>query len=412
MIYSYESEEEGAAMLNLNEYIDSLPIISTHEHHFSFHDAIDYAANPDALEKLFGQSYVAWANNDFKNKATRSRFLDLISGNSYFIWYEKALDDLFNFGGEITVENWDAVSDRIGAAYADPGFQEHVWKDKCCYTRAILDAYWAPGADNGRPDLYAPTFRVNSFFFGINSEMSDSNGYNAQRLYGTCGDLDEYSQMIDRVIREAKDRGCVALKSAIAYDRSLDFASQNRDIAAKAFGRPSDDITPDELNLFGNYVYDQICSAAARYELPFQNHTGLGKIAGSNPMNLIPMIEKHPHTKFVLFHGGYPWTEQLAGLSHNYYNVYTDICWLPAICTSAAKRLLHSLIETAKDSSRITWGGDSWLVTESYAQTLAARHVIKNVLSEKVADGYLSESRARRFAERILSINAKELYGL
>ncbi|MHB1458857.1 MAG: hypothetical protein ACYC0V_18250, partial [Armatimonadota bacterium] len=47
--------------------------------------------------------------------------------------------------------------------------------------------------------------------------------------------------------------------------------------------------------------------------MPFQNHTGLGKIAGSNPMNLVPMIEKHPETKFVLFHGGYPWTEQVAG---------------------------------------------------------------------------------------------------
>ena len=100
-------------------------------------------------------------------------------------------------------------------------------------------------------------------------------------------------------------------------------------------------------------------------------------------MNLVPMIEKHPETKFVLFHGGYPWVEEVAALAHNYSNVYADICWLPAICTSAAERLLHSLIEAARDASTITWGGDCWLVTESYAHTLAARHVIKKVLSER-----------------------------
>ncbi|MHB1458856.1 MAG: hypothetical protein ACYC0V_18245 [Armatimonadota bacterium] len=215
-------------MPTLSEYIDSLPIVSTHEHHISFNDAVNYAANNDALAKLFGHGYVAWANTDFENRETRSRFLDLIAGNSYFVWYEKALDDLFDFGREITVANWDAISEKIGAAYADSSFQEYVWRDKCRYIKAILDAYWAPGTDNGRPDLYAPTFRVNSFFFGINSDMSDSNGNNAQRLYGACGDLDEYSHMIDRVIKEAKVKGCVALKSAIAYDRSLDFTSQNK----------------------------------------------------------------------------------------------------------------------------------------------------------------------------------------
>lgn len=40
---------------------------------------------------------------------------------------------------------------------------------------------------------------------------------------------------------------------------------------------------------------------------PFQIHTGHARIQGSNPMNLLNLIEAMPKTKFILFHGGYPW---------------------------------------------------------------------------------------------------------
>ena len=389
-------------MKSLHEHIDSLPILSTHEHH-------RYPYPPGGgLEYLFENSYLNW----HRGPSDRRAFLDLMSANSYFVWYEKALDDLFGFGGEITEANWDAISEKIDAALADPDFHDDVFANKCRYTRAIQDSYWDPGSDNGRPDLYAPAFRVNSFLYGSHAEYRDDNGNNAQALYGRCESLDEYLAMIDRVIAEKKASGCVCLKSALAYDRSLDFRPQSKRAAERVFGRPPSDVAPEQLKAFGDFIFDYICGLAAKHDLPLQNHTGLGKLAGSNPMNLIPMIEKHPETRFVLFHCGYPWIEEVSALSHNYPNVYIDLCWLPIICTSAAERALHSLIEAARDSSRVTWGGDCWLVTESYGGSLAMRHVLAKVLSEKVADGYLSEARARRLAERILSENAKELYGI
>lgn len=394
-------------MQSLSEYVDSLPIVSTHEHHLPFPPA-----EQGSLEFLFTRGYVGWCGVDFGRKSSRKRFLDLISGNSYFVWYEKALEDLFGFGGEITQRNWDSISEKVAAVLSEQEFHEKVVRDKCRYQRVILDAYWEPGSDNGRPDLYAPAFRINSFLFGNHAESGDHNGNNAQTLYGKCETFDDYLDMIDRVIGEKKAAGCVCLKSALAYDRALDFKPQSERAAARVFGMPPKNVAPDELKAFGNYVFDHICSLAAKHDLPVQNHTGLGRLGGSNSMNLIPMIEKHPDTKFVLFHGGYPWTEEIAALTHNYPNVYADLCWLPSISPSAACRLLHSLIEAARDSSRITWGGDSWLVTESYAQSLGAKFVVKKVLSEKVAEGYLTESRAKRLAERILSVNAQEIYKL
>jgi len=388
----------------LSEYISSLPIISTHEHHQPFPPQEEVG-----LDSLLARGYVAWCGVDTSDRA---RFLDLICGNSYFVWYEKALDDLFHFGGQITPENWDSISEMVKEALAKPEFHEYVFKEKCRYIRAVNDTYWDPGSDNGRPDLYAPAFRINSFLYGNHPESADHNGNNAQVLYGKCDSLDEYLAMIDRVIGEKKSAGCVCLKSALAYDRALDFGPQSKRSAERVFNKPPKNVAPEELKAFGNFIFDYICSLAAKYDLPIQNHTGLGKLPGSNPMNLIPMIERHPETKFVLFHGGYPWTEEIAALLHNYPNVYADLCWLPDICTTAAEHLLHSLIEAARDSSRVTWGGDCWLVTESYAHTLAIRHVLNKVLSEKVSAGYLTEERARRWAERVLYVNAKELYGI
>jgi len=392
--------------MSLNDYVDSLPIVSTHEHH--------YASRPPGeglhgLDYLFHHAYVGKQGADKKDRA---RFLESVCGRSYFVWYQKALDDLFGFGGEITAENWDAIGDQIDAALAAPDFHDDIWTNRCRYTRAIQDSYWDPGSDNGRPDLYAPAFRVNSFLYGSCMETADHNLNNAQALYGECGSLDEYLAMMERVIVEKKAAGCVALKSALAYDRSLDFKPRSKRTAEKVFGMPPSNVAPEELKAFGDFIFDHLCELAAKHDLPFQNHTGLGRLGGSNPMNMIPMIEKHRDTKFVLFHGGYPWVEQVAALSHNYPNVYVDLCWLPIISTSAAERALHSLIEAGRDSSRVTWGGDCWIITESYGASLAMRHVLKKVLSDKVAEGYLTEARARRFAERALSENAKELYKL
>jgi len=166
------------------------------------------------------------------------------------------------------------------------------------------------------------------------------------------------------------------------------------------------------VTAFADYVFEQICVIAARHNIPLQCHTGLGTPSTSHPLNLIPVIERHRDTKFVILHGGYPWINEVAALTHNYENVYIDMSVLPLVCTSAAVKHLHLLLESARDASRITWGGDCCYVTESYGAAIAMRYVLKVVLSEKVASGYLTEQRARRLAERILAVNAEELYDL
>jgi len=128
-------------------------------------------------------------------------------------------------------------------------------------------------------------------------------------------------------------------------------------------------------------------------------------------MKLQKVISKTPDTKFVLFHCGYPWIDDIGGLLHAYPNVYPDLCWLPLISPTASKRMLHELIEVGT-SDKVCWGCDTWTSEESYGALLAIRHTLASVLSEKIKEGYLCKEDARNIIDNILYKNASRLYKL
>lgn len=102
--------------------------------------------------------------------------------------------------------------------------------------------------------------------------------------------------------------------------------------------------------------------------------------------------------------------DDLLGLLHNYPNVYADLCWLPLISTSAAKRFLREALEVG-GNNRILWGCDTWTSEESYGAVLAFRRVVAEVLSEMCQEGYLSCEEACYTAGQIWRGNALKLFG-
>lgn len=170
-----------------------------------------------------------------------------------------------------------------------------------------------------------------------------------------------------------------------------------------------DTLSAEEVKAFQDYIFDQICKIAAEMELPIQCHIGLGEINKTNGMQMRDVIQNNKETKFVLFHGGYPWLEDIYGLTHYFRNVYPDLCWLPLISTSAAERMLEELMEIST-ADKICWGCDTWTSQESFGALLAFRHVLAKVLTKKIAEDYLSISSAKEFIDLVLYSNAKKLY--
>ena len=114
--------------------------------------------------------------------------------------------------------------------------------------------------------------------------------------------------------------------------------------------------------------------------------------------------------KFLYNHSYCNWMDDLLGLLHSYSNVYADLCWLPLISTSAAKRFLREALEIG-GSNRILWGCDTWTSEESYGAVLAFRRVVSEVLSEMCQEGYLSCEEACYTAGQIWRGNALKLFG-
>jgi predicted TIM-barrel fold metal-dependent hydrolase len=382
----------------LYEIASGQKIVNTHSHY-------QQPSGPRTLDFLMENSYVNWLNVPLgHDEAGRAEFLARVRHNTYFLWLERGLQALYGFQGRLTQGNWDEWSKAIER---DNRTDEAIFRGICGYRAIVLDAYWDPGADHGMA-LFTPTFRINSFLYGYDLEASDHNGNNALRLYGeTPADFDGYLTLMRRVVEQKKAAGCVALKCAAAYDRPLDFQPVPKERAARAYR--SESATAQEKRDFQDYVFFEFCRIAAETGMPFQIHTGLGRIDRTNALQLREAIAQNPETRFALFHGGYPWTADIAALASYFPNVYTDLCWLPILSTSAAERFLHEMLDVTT-ADKLMWGCDTWTPQESYGALLAARDVLCRVLAERINRGFCDMDGARDLIERVLSRNAAALY--
>ena len=381
-------------------------IINTHAHHLP--DSESTGLN---LGRILKESYVSWCGEEIPSSADLAEpWLEKIGNRSYYVSLSRALQKLYSMEEPLSGAAWDEYDRRIRKAHENPQWHMDILKKNCGYHTIVQDSYWNPGDNNGHPEIFKPAFRVNFFLWGYNHEARDHEGNNAQLAYRQQIDnIKDYSDFIYRTIKNKKENGCSALKSAIAYERSIAIETASADEAQIAFGSGTAQPSAAAVKKFQDYIFDAICGFAAELKLPFQIHTGLGLMNETNPMQLQPLIARHPDTVFVLMHGGYPWLDDICGLVHVYPNVILDLCWLPLISPSAASRALHEILEVC-NANKIVWGCDTWTSEESYGALNSMADILATVLNEKIAKGYLNRNNALQIAEAIMKNNASQWF--
>ena len=242
-------------------------------------------------------------------------------------------------------------------------------------------------------------------------EKPDDSPYVFAEKHGLSVDtFDDYLAVIERMFLEAKDKGAVCLKSTLAYQRTLRFENETKQAAQEVFGKRQTALTPKQIKTFEDFIMWRLCELSAKYELPFQIHTGQARIQGSNPILLVDMIAANPKTKFILFHGGFPWVGETGVIVMRHTShVWIDSVWLPTLSYSAAKRAFHEWLEVMP-SNRIMWGADCLHAEGIYGATVFTRRCLAEVLAEKVDRGDLLEDHALRIGRQILRGNALELF--
>src|SRR5439155_6856725 len=154
----------------------------------------------------------------------------------------------------------------------------------------------------------------------------------------------------------------------------------------------------------------RLVELSAKHGLPFQIHTGDARIQGSNPMNLVDLIEANQQTKFILFHGGYPWVGETGVIVMRHgAHVWIDSCWLPTLTYTMAKRAYHEWLEVMP-STKIMWGADCNHAEGIYGATELTRRCLAEVLAEKIDSGDLKEAFALKIGKQIMRDNALKLF--
>jgi len=395
----------------LQNKFDSMRIISTHSHHMQRERFSEGFCLADILQN----SYAGWIDTGQGNERFSDgigEFIKKVKHNTYYIWLERALSEIYGLPLLRDCKSTALYDEAVISAYQIPDYHIHLLTDLCRYDKIILDAFWNPGDNNGHPELFTPTYRINMFPLSYSAQVHDHNGNNCYALYGTgqATDIDGHIDYMNACIEKAvTERGCVALKLASAYERGLDYIRASKKQASAVFEKANP--TDDDINAFQSYVIDEACKTAARLDIPLQIHTGLGRLIKSNAINLRDLIERNPQTKFVLFHIGYPWMDDICGMAHSMRNVYPDLCWLPLISTHAAARVINELLDVGS-ADKLFWGCDTWTSEESYGALLAMRHALISALETRIDEGLCSVDEALVLIENIMYNNAKTLYRL
>jgi predicted TIM-barrel fold metal-dependent hydrolase len=437
---------ESESYRDIKKAVDEIRLIDTHEHLIPEKDRV--AQDVDVLT-TFLTHYVS---SDLVSSGMQLEDLQAILsqeipvGDRWKIlapFWENVRYSGYARAVEIAARDLYGV-DRIDeATYADlsrkmkevnrMGLYRWVLQQKAGIDRCILDPIdelgrAIPTVDVDR-SLFAPVMRFDGFIMVNNlfdmKNLSKRAGIAIHSLQDLLKALDIQFERVAKSI--------FGVKTTLAYYRTIRFDKTDQTEAEKAFNtifrsQPLDwrpDSIPGSVLMYGpsmeeakplqDFMMHRLIQLAAKHRLPVQVHTGLQEgfgnvISNSNPLNLTNLFVEYSEVKFDIFHGGYPYTGELATLAKNFQNVYVDMCWLHIISPSRARSALSEWLETVPTNKILAFGGDYLFVEGVYGHSVLARENVARVLWEKVEEGSMRMKDAKTLANRLLRQNALNLF--
>ena len=437
-----ESKLSGSPVYRrISAFVDSIGLIDTHEHQVTEHLRLSrnadlfywivqpwgFTQNTDAdlmsagLSEADRQFIGDPANDPEKRWEKLSPYWEAAKYTSYSMPARIAARDLHGLP-DIGPETWRELNRRIIASN-HPGMSEEILHKRAGIDLMLLDKIvWVDSSlQDGPPPRTVLVKRFDDFTLEDNFvQPAPQDIRDISARYGVrIANLDDFQSALEKAFDRIVGLGYyVGLKCALAYDRSLRFEDTPKEQAAEIFQKLLlQPVGRAERKPFEDYMLRQVIRLAGEHGLPVQVHTGaqLGPgndVTNSEPTLLLNLIQQYPRTKFVLFHGGFPYMSELTAIVKNYPNVYLDMCLMPVFSVSVTREWLNKWIETLPVTKINFFGGDCLFLEGSYGHAVMARRVVSEVLCEKIESGYLSEDEARHIAVRILRDNAIELYGL
>ena len=407
--------------------IDAVSAVNTHDHLMPFekirHRDKTHRGEGMTLRSIWAGSYFTWIHSlepwpedgSFDTWWSKARHnFDNARATSFYRYLLPAFRDLYGVDFDtITPKQARLLNDSIFENYKTEKWLHQVITERANIELMLVDAYWARLDFTTHYPFTVALCNVTSLVRGFHpSEFSNplDNPYEfARRHEIEVSSLDDYLLVLDRLLAVARKDKAVCLKTTLAYSRTLRFENVSKERAAAVFGRPRKELTDQKVRDFEDFIMWRLVELSAKHELPFQIHTGQARIQGSNPMLLVDLIEANPKTKFILFHGGFPWVGETGVIAMRFRNVWIDSVWMPTLSYTMAKRAYQEWLETVP-SNRIMWGSDTGTAEGIYGATEFTRQCLAEAVAEKVVRGELREEDAITIARQIMRENALELF--
>ena len=414
----------GHEFASLRSALEEIPIVDTHEHYGE-----GWNAPGTTVYDLFAQSYVGWLalpdpegpegvrgaqdSEMERTPAGLAKWLEPKRFNSYTVSLLRGLSELYGIDARgRDAPSLEGLAEEVKRAYQDSKWAIGVLR-KAGIAHTIVDPLPVPGYLHEEPTFHL-ALRSHMLVHGYDRTARDHGGDNpfefAARFGHDISTFQDYLDWVDWWVRHHKEKGAVAIKSALAYERDIDVQPVTYRQAKRIFDTGTKD--PERQKRFGDFILDLLAKKAAEYGLVFQIHAGLAIQKGSHPWRLMWLFDNNPSTIFDLFHAGYPWTQEVLAMASERANVIVDTCWLPIISPTAAVRFYQEYAEVAFRADTLMWGGDNWHAEESYAAALTFKDCLAKAIAEKVEGGYWTRREGLRYAEGVMWRAAGRWFGI
>ena len=253
-----------------------------------------------------------------------------------------------------------------------------------------------------------------------------------QRYLKECGyseppaSFDDYlKKVVTATLERHKRGGAIAVKFEAAYLRSLDFDDPPQAEAARVYSGSRHAAPSDAAyKRVQDYIFRYIASECGRLGLAVHLHSAAGAggyfhVGGANPLGLESVLNdpKLRKTTFVLVHGGWPFTREVAALlsKPNAYADFSEQTFMnyPSAVAGAIREWLEYAPEKvlfATDaypfSEEISWEEAAWVGATTGRQALGI------ALTAMMHDNEITRARAVEIAHMVLRENARRLYNL
>ncbi len=432
----------GMIYEEIYDYVKDLEIIDTHEHlppfehlrekdtdvlkeylaHYLSCDLVSAGLSPDDYEKVMDNKLSImekwklvepyW---DYSRNTGYARSLDIAVRELYGI--DKICGDTIE---ELNKKFQDSLK---------PGHFKKVLKEKSKIKISLLHALLFENEKivfdsklECDQDIFRNVYPIDGIVF---PQMGDDILRIEKQSGITICSFDDMLEAGEKLLDNALKQGTVALKSALAYQRTLHYERVTRHEAEEEFneffkykhmGRYLPQVCPRGKN-YQDYMMHYMLRLAGKKRLTIQFHTGIQEgngniLSHSDPSLLSNLFLEYPDVDFDIFHMSYPYQNVVAALAKMFPNVFIDMCWAHIISPGDSIDALARWVDSVPVNKISAFGGDYIFIDGVVGHQHIARENVSKSLARKVEEGVFDVERAKEIARMVFYENPLRIFKL